>query len=388
MTPAESLAIGCAMNARGSTEIIVASIGLSMGMLNQALFTTIVTMAVVTTMSMPPFLRWALTRLPITPDEAARLEREEFEAAGFISQVERLLVTVDASPSGQFASRLIGLLAGGRRIPTTVIHFDYEPAGSAAEGERQAKRTQEVVKQSSESAVDMGNQEPTQQIHVTNRVERPSDTTIVAESKKGYGLLFIGREPASEGAIFHDQITQSAAGFAGPFAIAIARGMDRLSAVGPRLNILVPVTGTLVSRRGAELAIALAQASQGTVTTLHVSGLQRRVGSWPHEVGTAIAAASSGDAIIRDIVQMADRYGVEINGLVRSHQSTPEAILRQLKIGNHNLLIMGVSPRPGEQLYFGQTPAEMLARVECSVLFIAGDPSTVAASALTHSADS
>ena len=60
MTWAKSLALGCGMNARGSTEVIVATIGLSMGVLNQNLFTTIVAMAVVTTMSMPPMLRWAL----------------------------------------------------------------------------------------------------------------------------------------------------------------------------------------------------------------------------------------------------------------------------------------------------------------------------------------
>src|ERR1700730_17280244 len=122
------------MNARGSTEVIVASIGLSMGVLNQGLFTTIVAMAVVTTTSMPPMLRWALGRLPMSPEEAARLKREEFEARGFVPNIERLLVTVDASPSGQVASRLGGLLAGARRIPTTVIHFDYETAGSLRDG--------------------------------------------------------------------------------------------------------------------------------------------------------------------------------------------------------------------------------------------------------------
>ena len=49
----EGIALGCAMNARGSTEVIVASIGLSMGALTQNLYTMIVTMAVITTMAMP-----------------------------------------------------------------------------------------------------------------------------------------------------------------------------------------------------------------------------------------------------------------------------------------------------------------------------------------------
>src|SRR5207253_648988 len=159
LTWAESAALGCGMNARGSTEVIVASIGLSMGVLNQNLFTTIVAMAVVTTMSMPPMLRWALARLPIRPEEAARLELEEFEAKGFVPKLERLLVNVDASPSGQFASRLIGLLAGARRIPTTVLHFDYEGADSP-ERSRQTERTKSVLEESAEQAGESDTENP------------------------------------------------------------------------------------------------------------------------------------------------------------------------------------------------------------------------------------
>ena len=66
------------MNARGSTEVIVATIGLSMGALSENLFTMIVAMAVATTMAMPPMLRWALARVPMRKAEKERLEREEF----------------------------------------------------------------------------------------------------------------------------------------------------------------------------------------------------------------------------------------------------------------------------------------------------------------------
>jgi len=107
LTWRESLALGWGMNARGSTEVIVASLGLSMGALSQSLFTIIVAMAVVTTMAMPPMLRWALARLPLRPEEKGRIEREEFEARGFLANIERLLIAVDDSPSGRFASRLM-----------------------------------------------------------------------------------------------------------------------------------------------------------------------------------------------------------------------------------------------------------------------------------------
>ena len=89
---------------------------------------------------------------------------------------------------------------------------------------------------------------------------------------------------------------------------------------------------------------------------------------------------SSAEAIIREIVRLGDHYGVEVKGAVRSVRTPQEAILRQLDVGGHNLLVMGVSPRPGDQLFFGQVPAELLERAECSVLFVASEPPTSAQS--------
>jgi Kef-type K+ transport system membrane component KefB/nucleotide-binding universal stress UspA family protein len=382
MTSAESIALGCGMNARGSTEVIIATIGLSMGVLNQDLFTTIVAMAVVTTMSMPPLLRWALGRLPITEEEAERLKREEFEQTGFVPQIERMLVAVDASPSGQFALRLAGLLAGARQMATTVIHFDYAPDEQPHEGKRQAARTRAVIQENVAEGDEASQREGGMRAAVTTRIEKPAEAAIAAEAEKGYGFLVIGREPASEGPHFHEQIAASAAAFAGPFAITIARGIDRLETVGPRPSILVPVTGTATSRRGAEFAIALAQASRGAVTALHFTAQSQRpvaARSWQREVEAAIAPIGSADAVIREIVRLGDPYGVVVRPAVQSAGTSHDAILHQIKSGRHNLVVLGVSIRPGEQLDFGQTAAALLDKAECSLMFVVSEqPTTVA----------
>jgi Kef-type K+ transport system membrane component KefB/nucleotide-binding universal stress UspA family protein len=376
MSWAESIALGCGMNARGSTEVIVATIWLTMGVLNQDLFTTIVAMAVVTTMSMPPLLRWALGRLPITEEEAERLKREEFEATGFVPQIEQMLVAVDASPSGQLALRLVGLLAGARQMATTVIHFDYASLEEPHEGERQAARTRAGIKENIAEG-EAGQQEGGIGAPVTTRIERPDEAAIVAEAEKGYGFLVIGREPASEGDQFHEQIGASAVAFSGPFAITIVRGADRLETRRPRPSILVPVTGTATSRRGAEFAIALAQASRGSVTALHF--VARSPGpaaarSWQRDVGAAIAPMSSADAVIREIVRLGDPYGVAVKPAVQSAGTSQDAIIDQIKSGHHNLVVMGVSIRPGEQLYFGQTAAALLDKAECSLMIVVSEP--------------
>lgn len=390
MTWAESMALGCGMNARGSTEVIVATIGLSMGVLNQNLFTTIVAMAVVTTMSMPPLLRWALGRLSVTEEEAERLKREEFEATGFVPQIERMLVAVDASPSGQFALRLSGLLAGARQMATTVIHFDYASAEEPHEGRRQAERTKAVVKENVAEGDEAAQQEGGMSAAVTTRVEKPDDAAITAEAEKGYGFLVIGREPASEGHRFHEQIAASAAAFAGPFAITIARGADRSENVGSRPSILVPVSGTATSRRGAEFAIALAQASRGSVTALHFVPQSQGATvarTWQREVGAAIAPMGGANAVIREIVRLGEPYGVAVSPAVKSAGNSQDAILEQITSGRHNLVVMGVSIRPGEYLDFGQTAAALLEKAECSLMFVVSEQPTAFAAASATSGE-
>ena len=132
LSRAELLALGCAMNARGSTEVIVASLGLSTGLLTQNLFTLIVTMAIVTTMAMPTMLRWSLKRLPLRKKERLRLEREELDAKGFVTNLERLLLATDDSANGKFAAQLAGIIAGSGGKPTTILDLTDKAKRSAS----------------------------------------------------------------------------------------------------------------------------------------------------------------------------------------------------------------------------------------------------------------
>lgn len=381
LSAAESFAVGCGMNARGSTEIVVASIGLSMAALDRHLFTAIVAMAVVTTLVMPPMLRWALQRLPMSAAEQARLEREEFEAQGFLKHVERVLLAVDSSPTGQFASQLVGLLAGVRHIPTTVLHLDPCPPQSPA-AESRAEHSTAAVKAGAATGDALATV-PADKVDIVSRsgALEQSEQAIAREAKKGYGLLVIGREPLAADAAFDPQITRSAAGFAGAFAIADARGQHRRDTAPAPLNILVPVTGTRVSRHGAEIAIALAQASRGSLTALHVASGPRFSLPWRQRFGRALAPQSRAAAAIREVVELGEHYGVAVNGIIRTVSARQDAVLREVLSGRYDLLVMGVSPRSGEQLFFGDLAAEILERAACSLLFVSSDPVSEAAAA-------
>jgi len=360
----ECLALGWGMNARGSTEVVVATIGLSMGALSETLFTMILVMAVATTMVMPPMLRWSLARVPLREDEEVRLKREAFEAEGFVPNIERLLVMVDDSPSGHFASRLAGLLAGSRRIPTTILE-------AAPRARTRPRRNAEAVAKATASTAAPDTAEadaPAGPVDITTRPQSDVvEEAVAREARKGYDLLFIGVEPVAQEDAFDDKVARIAGEFKGAFAIAAARGSHRRPGIGRALEILVPVTGTLYSRRGAEVALALARADNGSVTALYVAQ-QRR--SWHRRVPTPWTIGADEEAILREIVELGDRSGVPVRTAVRRAIAPEEAILRRLHNGSYNLLVMGVSPRPGEGLSFGHAAAAVLERSERSLLFV------------------
>ena len=57
----------------------------------------------------------------------------------------------------------------------------------------------------------------------------------------------------------------------------------------------------------------------------------------------------------------------------RAHIPPDRAILRRTKAGRYNLLVMGVTRRADDKLFFGDTAQKVLEQTECSIMFITGE---------------
>jgi Kef-type K+ transport system membrane component KefB len=68
----EALAVGAGMNARGVIEVVVAMVGLRLGVLSTEVYTIIVLVAIVTSVMAPPLLRFAMARVEHTAEERLR----------------------------------------------------------------------------------------------------------------------------------------------------------------------------------------------------------------------------------------------------------------------------------------------------------------------------
>jgi Kef-type K+ transport system membrane component KefB/nucleotide-binding universal stress UspA family protein len=371
LTRAEALALGCGMNARGSTEVIVASIGLSMGALSQNLFTIILVMAIITTLGMPPMLRWSLARLPLRKSERERLDREEFDARGFVANIERLLLAVDESENGKFTARIAGLIAGKRHLVATVLPLEDtgadEGGGKADAGKIVASA--EVLRTAAESVQSAdGDRLLSSSVEISvRRPEASAKEAVKTESEKGYDLLFAGIEQArTRTGGFHQDMAELVSSFEGALAIVV-QGTKQVESPGAIDNILIPVNGTDVSVRGAELAMALAQACRASVTALYVTNKTARPAQRPRRARLRAEVS----AIAAELDRMARRYDVTLKTEVRRDAMPDEAILAQAQSANYDLLVMGVSRRPGEKLFLGETAAAVLQHAPSAVLFLA-----------------
>jgi Kef-type K+ transport system membrane component KefB/nucleotide-binding universal stress UspA family protein len=375
LSTAESTALGCGMNARGSTEVIVASIGLTMGALTQNLYTMIVTMAVLTTMAMPPMLRWGLRRLPLRKEEKERLEKEDLDAKGFVSQFERLLVTADESMSGTLATKLAGFIAGQRGMPVTVVQLEKQKPKNKNEEKKIEAPLKDVAtegaKEGHRAAREDQQEDRPERVEVSARVETKPEDAVKSESKKGYDILFLGLEKMREkDGGFSAAVDKVVKDFDGSLALVIAGNDGTLFNKKP-FNILVPVNGTDASRNGAEMAFAFAPPKESMVTALHVGDRPASNGAKRRNRATKSARKRNEHAVIDDTMKLARRYGYErIKTAVHTDVAPDEAIIEEAgKIGA-NLIVIGASRRVGDHLFLGQTVACTLKNWDGAIVLV------------------
>ena len=358
MSWAEALALGFGMNARGSTEVIVASIGLSVGVLDQRLFSVIVTMAIVTTLIMPPTLRWALSRLPIKAEETERLKREEFEEDSYVAGLERVLLVVDDSASGRLASTISGHVAGLRNMPVTVLELPK----TNAQPKPEAKAAADQVKISSEDGIAKAQEHDETRdntIHVETR-EPPDDlaATISGEVDKGHDLLVIGFDPlaAPEGG-YAERAKIAADAFRQSVVLVAARGsLGR--APDAALRILVPVTGDNRSMRAIEFASLLAKASGAAVAAIYV-----RAGEEANE-----RPSVTPETVFEQVREIGHHYEIDIRTITGGSDNRELAILTHARRGRYNLVMLGVARRAGEVLSFGSLADTLVEKSDRSLV--------------------
>lgn len=302
----EGITLGAGMNARGAIELIVAVIGLSIGVLTVEMYSIIVMVAVVTSLMAPPLLRWSFDRVDMSDEEAERLEQEAFERESFLGGITHVLLPTRCGADAQLAAQLIGRIAQNRDIEITSMYVsrvdEAEPSGgtlarklkrvvgrSAAgvqqiqngnDSDRPESQTTEE-ENTAEGCLDlMKNQlsrSGTKMVRdVVQNVESSASDTVLTEAAE-YDLLAIGVStgtPSTDGSLFTTEIDTIIQNTPCPLltvssneeATSHDKPLDEISI----RRILLPTVGAEYNRHAAEVAFAIATNCDALVEITHV----------------------------------------------------------------------------------------------------------------------
>jgi len=346
----ESLALGFGMNARGAMELIVALLGLSLGLLTQEMYSTIVLVAIVTSLMAPLLLRWAAPHIPLSDEERSRMRddhREQLIPTGPL----RVLVPTAGGRNAMAAIELASPLA--RRGHAELVALFVEVAGGGRAGKRTRRgspppgtnleahfgRAAEIVG---------GGHFTARRVAATDLVQ-----AVLDEAARDFDFLFMGASP--ERALDDASVRRIVRGSPVPVVIL----QDRRAATDPPFaRLLVPMDGSVFSRYAAELAFAYAGAGGAHVSILHVA-------SERHHLKEIEAQ------LLRELEPLAIAHGASMSVRIRLGESPEDVIVSEAVNSGDDLLLLGTEGRlMGRPSLFGQGTAEILERAPCSTAVV------------------
>jgi Kef-type K+ transport system membrane component KefB/nucleotide-binding universal stress UspA family protein len=339
-----ALAYGSGLNARGALEIIIATIGLSLGILSQTMFSIIVVMAIVTSLMAPIALRYTIARVDMGADEKERLRREAALSSSFLGQVRRVLLPVRPGPDvGHTRELQVSILNRlGSLQDMTVTLVAVVPPEGRAEATRHLADLERLL----------------QGTQVKSRVVTGSDPVraILVEAERDYDLMVLGTPSIDQeaenlfGPLIDDLIKLS------PCPTILVRGVERREGLG---RILVPSNGTLAARHAAELGFAIAE-EDSEIDGIYVVT--------PTLVG---ATRDHSAEVTAELEIVGGAMGRVPHVTVRRDTSAETGILAYIEETDPDLLILGTEVRAGTtRLHLGPRVENLVRLAPCPVVVL------------------
>ncbi len=358
LTSREGVALGIGLNARGALEIVIAALGLSLGVLNQSSYAVVVLMAMATSMAAPPLLRAVLANFEGTPAERTRLDQEEALASNSIVTGGRLLIPTRGGVASLLAAQIVGLVwPEGTRVTLVTVgeqELDLRPFEGVLYG-KHLDHLRLPTTAATDGAV----------------------SALVDECRLGYAVLVMGASATREADCVISEFVDAVLGQVTVSAVVVRlpRGhQDQLPWAFGRA--IVPVTGSTTSRGSAEVAAYL---SAAIGTRLHLLYIDTNPASrYLSDLTTFLGPPSVGRQILDEAAATADKLGANHATELRHAESAGGAILESVAELDADLLVLSAVRRGqvGGAPRFGNTAHYLLAEgATTTIVVVAGESS-------------
>src|SRR4051812_5117116 len=363
-----ALAVGIGMSSRGSMELVVARIGIDLGVLSPPLYAAIVLIPIVTSFTTPMLLRAAVGRAKPEESEATRLDEEaEKEKAVIKREGARILVALSGGPRSFHALRLAAPLARLPGATLVALSVVAEKAVRALGSQRREPLTEEATRETlSKFAAD--EHVPDFQPRI---IRSPSPANAIYEEvQHGYDLVFVG---AGRRRTVANRVLTAALQEGGASAVLLS-GESFPEAFR---KILVATDGAYAARGATELALLYAKATGAELAAVSIVDPQLR--------GTEAGEQSEsvGMRVVTEVAALGAQHGVAVDAHVRWSASAGRTIVEAAREVNADLVVLGAMPQLlGRRTFLGNTVEYVLRSAPCPVaLFVPRAPRAAAKAA-------
>lgn len=355
----EALALGSGLSALGAMGIVVAIVGLNVGVLSETGYTVIVIVAIVTSIIAPQLLKLVVSGWEVPEDEARRLDREELLDASEILGSKRILIPTRGGDSSRYAAQLMAAVLDDPEI--TVLAVDVQ-------GRRFRRRT----KGGSSNPSDVMEALDGVRHRLINKRSTDPAEAIAREAVLGYDLVVIGAsESESDSGVFSTVVDRVLALVDLP--TVVVRFPEAAGDVPDSLphHVLVPVVATRASRAAEEMAYSLVRRSGGIASAIHV--VNRPEGQGVMLEDPAVAdAVRTGQEMVGAAAAFGERLGVAVETDVRVAPNAEGEIVEFANTRGVDLAVLGAASRPlSNRPFFGHRISYMIENSRVPVMIIA-----------------
>lgn len=357
----EAMSIAVAMNARGAMEIVVATIGLSLGILTPQMFSIIVMVAIVTSFLAPVGLRLTMPRVRMTEDEARRILASQSTGAFDPGRV-RVLLATGGGEQARAAAPLAYGLARKSDAPIRIVHVAAKRPWWR--GLLQQRHFAGNINERLEQLRGLATGRPPEVAHLTGASVAQA---VCAEAKRGCDIIVLGSgEGQSIGGPIVEQVVSEA-----PCHVAIMKSPVRRDTEYRR--ILVPVDGSVASRLAVELALRYAESTGAELALAVLTERRPQAAAYADISGTHVPSEvrATSDQELERISVVFRASDIKPNILHLAFDPRSSAVVQELERGKYDLVVIGAENRAIQhRLFFGYENERLIRGTRIPVVLV------------------
>ena len=360
----ERLALGAGLNARGAVEIVIATVGLSLGVLNDSSYAVIVLMAMATSVAAPPILRLTLRGWEGSQEERERLSRESLLGGNVLIRADRVLLPSHGGPNSILAGRIVDL-AWPREVEVTLLSAGADVPVEDLAKVRAVFTDRPVVHEHEAGAAPLA--------------------AILKHAALGYGAIAVGATDVRVAGRLVSPVIDDLLGTSPLPVVMVRRGArEDLGRPPAYRRILVPAIGTEPGRAAQEIAYSVARATGAEVLITHVMtsprGRRRTYPFWSPRAPLEADAQRTrvAEQVVEDAGELAARMGIRAESVIRAGVSASQEILTLARERRVDLLVVAANLRQlSGRPFLGHGVEDLLEAAEATVVVVTAPPGWV-----------